>query len=385
MDDEFIPFGENSSSSGKSESPTLLTAADAPWIRELVDTSEPPFVRLHNEILEFCEFVALSNEEMRIRKAILAEITELITDEYPSAEVSVFGSQMTKILTPTSDVDIAVLNIEPDKKDVISTLYGVADLFAKNKVASYLEVISTAKVPIVKMDHASSGISVDICVNNSSGIDTGRFIRQHAEEFPPLRPMCIILKIFLAQRRLNETYSGGVGSFVLSAMVLSFLQQRTRLNVRRESKMTWNLGALLLDFFLYYSSTLNHHRVGITLQNQGGYFSKHNHEGDWVNPGRPNLIAIENPLAHDVDMGRNSFMFLKVKRSFEHAYQLLSAAIAEKNVDSHLAFLIRSDDPLLANRSRPWLGESRTNSSILFQDKALESDMSIPPAKKKRA
>ena len=33
-------------------------------------------------------------------------------------------------------------------------------------LASYVETIETAKVPIVKFDHKRTGISVDICVNN---------------------------------------------------------------------------------------------------------------------------------------------------------------------------------------------------------------------------
>ncbi|KAM1655418.1 hypothetical protein ACFX1Q_008299 [Malus domestica] len=34
-------------------------------------------------------------------------------------------------------------------------------------------------------------------------------------KWPPLRPLCLILKVFLQQRELNEVYSGGLGSYAL--------------------------------------------------------------------------------------------------------------------------------------------------------------------------
>jgi DNA polymerase sigma len=57
----------------------------------------------------------------------------------------------------------------------------------------------------------------------------------------------------LVQRGLNETYpSGGVGSFLLQLMALSFLQHRP------PTGNDLNLGALLLDFFELYGRKLNY-------------------------------------------------------------------------------------------------------------------------------
>jgi non-canonical poly(A) RNA polymerase PAPD5/7 len=77
-------------------------------------------------------------------------------------------------------------------------------------IASYLEVISSAKVPIVKMDHIASRISVDICMNNDSGLKTGAIMRKFVKDYPPLRPLTMVLKMFLSQRKLHETYTGGI-------------------------------------------------------------------------------------------------------------------------------------------------------------------------------
>ena len=49
----------------------------------------------------------------------------------------------------------------------------------------------------MKLDHKRSGISVDVCINNSSGLSTGKLVRGFVRDYPPLRPLTIVLKIFL--------------------------------------------------------------------------------------------------------------------------------------------------------------------------------------------
>ncbi|KHG29292.1 PAP-associated domain-containing 5 [Gossypium arboreum] len=51
------------------------------------------------------------------------------------------------------------------------------------------------------------------------------FIKEAVLKWPQLRPLCLILKVFLQQRDLNEVYSGGIGSYALLAMIISMLQK----------------------------------------------------------------------------------------------------------------------------------------------------------------
>ncbi|KAK9212287.1 hypothetical protein WN943_001669 [Citrus x changshan-huyou] len=50
------------------------------------------------------------------------------------------------------------------------------------------------------------------------------FTQDALAECPPLRPLCLILKVFLQQRELNEVYSGGIGSFALLTMIMAVLK-----------------------------------------------------------------------------------------------------------------------------------------------------------------
>ena len=59
------------------------------------------------------------------------------------------------------------------------------------------------------------------------------------------------------------------------------------------------------------------------------------------------MLSIENPHLAGVDMGKNSFLLPKIRRSFEHALQLLSFALSDGAAASYLGFFIRTDDPAL--------------------------------------
>ena len=92
-----------------------------------------------------------------------------------------------------------MLNIKDEcmEKDPLGPLFSVAENLTKKRIVSYIEVLSNAKVPIVKFDHYPSGISFDICMNNTSGMDSGKLIRDYVKIYPQLRPLAITLKIYL--------------------------------------------------------------------------------------------------------------------------------------------------------------------------------------------
>lgn len=73
-------------------------------------------------------------------------------------------------------------------------------------------------------------------------------------------------------------------------------------------------------------------------------------------------------------MGRNSFMMVKIRRAFEHAHQLLTVAVADTNQPSYLSFVIRPDDPALADRPGPELHDARSNSEALRKSNDNEAD-----------
>jgi non-canonical poly(A) RNA polymerase PAPD5/7 len=94
---------------------------------------------------------------------------------------------------------------------------------------------------------------------------------------------------------MNETYSGGIGSFVLTMMIVSFLQMKQRqcaVPTRTRNgggadgndpadggpqalpTPSWNLGTLLLEFFHLYGVSFNYYSAGISITEGGSYLVK---------------------------------------------------------------------------------------------------------------
>jgi predicted nucleotidyltransferase len=276
-------FGKKRKSSGSE--PVFMNSFTPLWLdqksKNTLERKAPPLVRLHNEILTFCEFISPTPAELAMREKVLNEAKRVILSLWPTASVRVFGSQLTTILVPSSDIDIAVLNVPLEENQSVSDLIlQLTEHIRKEIKVTYLEAVTSARVPIIKYDHEESKIGVDICINHDSGLQTGEFIVEKMKTFPPFKPLALVLKTFLTQRKFNDTYTGGIGSFLLSCMILSFLQHKQKTSFFSDFYPSWNLGTLLLEFLQLYGITFNYFMTGVSVQEDGCYFPKFSFNND---------------------------------------------------------------------------------------------------------
>eukprot|EP00952_Eustigmatos_sp_NYUAD-ZCMA_P009609 39628-Eustigmatos_ZCMA.PRE.1 len=74
-------------------------------------------------------------------------------------------------------------------------------------------------------------------------------------ENPGLRPVVLVLKQFLKERGLMESYSGGLSSYGLVLMVARYLQ---------EQSPVMDTGSLLLGFLDFHSNHFDPRSIGIS-------------------------------------------------------------------------------------------------------------------------
>ena len=103
--------------------------------------------------------------------------------------------------------------------------------------------------------------------------------------------MMILLKYILKQKQMNEVYTGGIGSFALFLLIVSFLQQHD------ESRLEPPIDELLIDFCELYGSEFNYISTGICVNDGGSYFSKDRR--GWLNEDQPHLLSIQDPSEED--------------------------------------------------------------------------------------
>ncbi|GAB4861927.1 hypothetical protein Ancab_037182 [Ancistrocladus abbreviatus] len=72
----------------------------------------------------------------------------------------------------------------------------------------------------------AKSVRLDISFKSSShtGLQTTELVKQLTEQFPASIPLALVLKQFLADRSLDQSYSGGLSSYCLVLLITRFLQ-----------------------------------------------------------------------------------------------------------------------------------------------------------------
>ncbi|CAH1117234.1 unnamed protein product [Phaedon cochleariae] len=277
---------------------------------------------LHQEIEHFYNYMSPTEAEDQIRAEVVQRIEKIITSKWSEAKVEIFGSYRTGLYLPTSDIDLVVIG-----KWTNLPLRTLEQEFLDKDIAvqDSIKVLDKASVPIVKLTDKKTDIKVDISFNMCNGVKSAELIKTYIDQFPVLPKLVYVLKQFLLERDLNEVFTGGISSYSLILMCISFLQLHPRQdNVRTNLA---NLGVLLIEFFELYGRKFNYVKTGIRIRDGGQYLDKDDMQKEMADGHRPSMLCIEDPLQPSNDIGRSSYGVLQVKRAFEYAYIVLTNVV----------------------------------------------------------
>ncbi|KAJ8303352.1 hypothetical protein KUTeg_019748 [Tegillarca granosa] len=337
-----------------------------PWIPKCKKYSLD-VIGLHEEIKDFFTYMSPTPEEAAMRTEVVDRIKVVVKELWPEAEVMIFGSFKTGLYLPTSDIDLVVsgkwdsLPLHTLEKALVDK--GFADPLS-------VKVLDKASVPIVKLTDLRTEVKVDISFNTKNAVKSAKLIKSFMEEFPNLKYLVLVLKQFLLQRDLNEVFTGGISSYSLIYMAVSFLQLHPREDATDPKA---NLGVLLIEFFALYGRDFNYWRAGIRIKDGGSYVRKEEIQKSMDNGYRPSILCIEDPLNQANDIGRSSYGALQVKQAFDYAYTVLSHTVGHKsyflpkgNQSSVLGRIVRVTDEVVEYRK--WIKE---NFPIRIQDNIM--------------
>ncbi|XP_042291515.1 terminal nucleotidyltransferase 4A isoform X1 [Thunnus albacares] len=311
----------------------------------------PGVLGLHEEVMDFYNFMSPRPEEAAMRKEVVNRIEMIIKELWPTADVQIFGSFSTGLYLPTSDIDLVVFGKweRPPLQELEQALrkHNVAEPFS-------IKVLDKATVPIIKLTDQETEVKVDISFNVETGVKAASFIKDYVKKYPVLPYLIFVLKQFLLQRDLNEVFTGGISSYSLILMVISFLQLHPRIDARNPNE---NLGVLLIEFFELYGRHFNYLKTGIRIKNGGAYIAKEEIMKSMTNGYRPSMLCIEDPLLPGNDVGRGSYGAMHVKQVFDYAYTVLSHAVSplarsypNKDCESTLGRIIRLTQEVIEYR-----------------------------------
>ena len=274
---------------------------------------------LHEEILDFAHFMAPTEAEIAARNKIVGQLVSIVKGRWPSCELQVFGSFSSGLFIPSSDIDMVLFNSGSSPVDALNEL---ARALRRTALYRDIVVISKARIPIIKFSDASTMLMLNVAVDVRDGIASSAFVKELCVSHPCIKPLVIVLKTFLKARDLHDTYHGGVGSYLLTLMVLAAVQQCPGIEEGGRRLQEANLGALLIHFFDLWGRRFNYLKLGVRVSGQGSLYEKQA-EGT-LDRARPQLLSIEDPVSGSFDVGKNSYNIMMVRRAFEAAYYAIT-------------------------------------------------------------
>ncbi|KAF9121498.1 hypothetical protein BGW39_010494 [Mortierella sp. 14UC] len=269
--EEWTDFEPLDTSDHDDQDPHEQQDTDHPWMRHNYASNRTAMQMFTQELNDFADYLKPTPEEHHIRTYVFKAVKEFLNSLWPGVPVHVFGSFNTKLYLPGSDMDIVVM-LDGVKKKNPKTL---ANKIRGSGFGVNVEAIIFTKVPIVKFRESRTGIPVDISFNQLDGFKTAAVVQKFMEDMPVLQPMVMLIKQFLKCKPATycQVHQGGLGSFSVTLLVMSFLQMHPRIQARMIDPLE-NLGVLVIEFFELYGLRFNYRAVSISVAQGGSYISK---------------------------------------------------------------------------------------------------------------
>mmetsp|Transcript_41965 Transcript_41965/g.97142 ORF Transcript_41965/g.97142 Transcript_41965/m.97142 type:complete len:1361 (-) Transcript_41965:109-4191(-) len=333
--------------------PPVLSAPaasrSAPAVSLLSDFKSTLSSRLSIDISRFLDFV--DKEERRLVEAKMASYTKtkaVVQSLWPRAQVQIYGSFVTGLSLPRSDVDL-VISLPKVQKDtpgehagVLEGRNAIKETWQQNLArclrgeswvdTSSIKIISRTAIPVMKLKTTGTEGVPSICFDVSfedpqhRGLAACDYVRAKLEELPAIRPLVLVLKQLLGERGLSEAYSGGLSSYALFLMVTRYLEEQDH---------QMDVGALLMGFLSFYAQNFDPRRSGISVPRRCyfgrtagfAYSSPSEAHGEAGVVCQFDPLFIEDPLCKGNNAGRNCFRIITILKTWSDALAALTRAV----------------------------------------------------------
>ncbi|CAK9867158.1 unnamed protein product [Sphagnum jensenii] len=157
----------------------------------------------------------------------------------------------------------------------------------------------------------------------NTGLRTAELVRELMGQFPPITPLALLLKQFLADRSLDHPYKGGLSSYCQVLLITRFLQHQQHLGRPPSSQ---SLGSLFMDFLHFFGCVFDPRRMCVRIRAGGMYVSRD--RGLSIDP-----LYIEDPFDFENNVGSTCFRIQQIVKAFADAYASLEKELFEGSLD----------------------------------------------------
>ncbi|GAA98957.1 hypothetical protein E5Q_05645 [Mixia osmundae IAM 14324] len=318
---------------------------------------------LTKELQAFKAYVTPSRAEHAFRGHVIDQVRNALRQIWADTDLQPFGSYLTQLYLPGGDIDLVMLSATAASQTPSRVLHRIAQIMRDANIGYDFVVISRAKVPIVKFISTTGGFNIDISLNQPGGIRAGTVVQRMIDHNggEAARTLIYCIKLYLSIRGMSEVFTGGLGSYSLICMVISFFQIHPKVQSGSIDLME-SLGPLLIDFFDLYGRNFNYDLVGITVK-ESGYYNKW--DRGFYNAMKPFALSIEDPNDPTNDISVGSFNIRQIRITLAGAYEVLTASVFNRQLVIHAQGDRRQDAALSA--SLPAAPGSSTDGKLMHE------------------
>eukprot|EP00928_Gymnodinium_smaydae_P068847 TRINITY_DN5212_c0_g1_i2.p1 TRINITY_DN5212_c0_g1~~TRINITY_DN5212_c0_g1_i2.p1 ORF type:complete len:451 (+),score=44.85 TRINITY_DN5212_c0_g1_i2:56-1354(+) len=207
-------------------------------------------------------------------RSCVVELERLLQKIDPSLQLRVFGSFGNGMCLNTSDLDVTCYGAHAASRPSLDVLCELRSLLEEHDKFTVSELISGARVPILKLKFDGS-LDVDISCNNTEPFRNTQLLRAYSDLTPVIRELLVLVKTWAKAAGVVGAKDGNLSSYSLTLMAIYFMQVDPRVNlpclpvgdfdggieIPRSAKFTCNLliprTALLYMFFSFYAYEFN--------------------------------------------------------------------------------------------------------------------------------
>ena len=246
-----------------------------------------------------------------------------ITNDYT---VNLYGSYGTGLCLPWSDLDIVLVCKGPNALVPTFLLNQICMGIKSKPWVQIVKIIESTSIPIIKIfttaEYERMQIDISIQEDKHFGLKCVSLVKSYLNEYVVLEPLILALKTILKNANLNDPYTGGLSSYGLILMVVSFIQSKIDQNSYQEDEEDL-LGKTFYGFLGHYGVNFDFNKYVIltypinetneaTVDNDTPLdFGQNSHE-----------LIIVDPLNKKNNVAKSTHQFMNLKMAFMIAFMV---------------------------------------------------------------
>jgi DNA polymerase sigma len=331
------------------------------------------FQLLNKDLMDYQKYITeIINRKIPLINNLINEIKinlNSITEDY---EIKIYGSYANGLCMPWSDIDLVLINknknqnqnnnnnsIPPENNENIfleqnnnnnnndenlsipnsdSTQESInpnnpmnpngllLHLYYKLKNKPWIKVVNitenlSIKILRILARETYMDISIDISIENEkhNGLKCVNLIKSYLKEYSVLKPITLALKAILQSANLHNPYKGGLSSYGLILMVVSYIQsQKETFGLKDEPNLS---GKIFYGFLKHYGILFDFNKYLIVTYPANENNCPNNDKESYLNINQFNQeFIILDPLNNKNNVANSSFQFMNLKMAFMIAF-----------------------------------------------------------------